>query len=431
MSSSSSARTQIMPVDLQADVAEPQAPRARPVPRISIEAFVEDPGFADVMSAAAADRRLARCQSSTASGGLEGAVQHYVVNPTPDLIILDTSLPRDRLLPQLDALAEHCDAGTKVIICGRINDVLLYRELLKRGVSEYLVSPVQPGQLLESISNLYSDPASAPIGHAVAFVGAKGGVGASTLCHNTAWCLSEQLRANVVIADLDLAFGTTGLDFNQDPVQGIADALAAPERMDDVLLDRLLTKCTQHLSIFAAPVVLDRDYDLDPASCQHVLDVVRQNVPFVVLDLPHLWSSWNKQQLLQADEIVVVAEPDLANLRNTKNILDFLKQTRRNDNAPHVVLNRVGMPKRPEIPVKDFCQSLEVIPTAIIEYDADSFGQAANNGQMLEEAAKKAKAVAQIRDLARVVSHRKDGRAAAAKPASPVQSLLEKLKLKL
>ena len=82
--------------------------------------------------------------------------------------------------------------------------------------------------------------------------------------------MSEILKSNVVIADLDLAFGTTGLDFNQDPVQGIAEALQSPERLDEVLLDRLLTKCSEHLSIFAAPVVLDRDYDISADACDLV-----------------------------------------------------------------------------------------------------------------------------------------------------------------
>ena len=143
--------------------------------------------------------------------------------------------------------------------------------------------------------------------------------------------MSEILKSNVVVADLDLAFGTTGLDFNQDPVQGIAEALQSPERLDEVLLDRLLTKCSEHLSIFAAPVVLDRDYEISADACDLVLDVVRQNVPFVAVDLPHTWTPWVKRVLFQADEIVITAVPDLANLRNAKNLIDLLKQNRAND----------------------------------------------------------------------------------------------------
>ena len=340
------------PRPTSSDTAAP--PKARPIPRISIQAFCEDPKTAEVLQAATADRRLAKSHVSVHMGGAPAAVAHYLESPTPNLIIVETTLPRNQMLAELDRLAECCDAGTKVVVIGHMNDVVLYRELLKRGVSEYLIAPVAPMQLIESLSNLYNNPATDPVGNVIAFIGAKGGVGSSTVCHNAAWAMSEILKSNVVVADLDLAFGTTGLDFNQDPVQGIAEALQSPERLDEVLLDRLLTKCSERLSIFAAPVVLDRDYDISADACDIVLDIVRQNVPFVAVDLPHTWTPWVKRVLLQADEIVITAVPDLANLRNAKNLIDLLKQNRTNDGPPRLVMNMVKTPKRPEISVKEF-----------------------------------------------------------------------------
>ncbi len=273
-------------------VVDPAGLRARPIPRISIQAFCENGATAEIIQIASEDRRLAKTHVSVHMGGIEAAVAHYQQNPTPNLIIIESSLPRDHILAELDRLAENCDPGTKVLIIGHANDVMLYRDLLKRGVSEYLVEPIAPLQLMEAISHLYNNPETEPVGHVYAFIGAKGGVGSSTVCHNAAWSMSEILKVDVVIADLDLAFGTTGLDFNQDPMQGIADALSSPDRLDEVLLDRLLTKCSEHLSIFAAPVVLDRDYDISVAGCDQVIDVVRQNVPYVAVDLPHTWTAW-------------------------------------------------------------------------------------------------------------------------------------------
>jgi pilus assembly protein CpaE len=406
--------------------------KARPIPRISIQAFCEDAETAETMQVAAEDRRLSKAHVSLHMGGAAAAVAHYQESPTPNLIIIESSLPRTQMLAELDQLAESCDSGTKVVIIGHMNDVILYREILKRGVSEYLVAPISPMQLMESISNLYNNPESDPVGNVLAFIGAKGGVGSSTICHNAAWTLSEVLKTSVVIADLDLAFGTAGLDFNQDPVQGIADALANPERLDEVLLDRLLTKCSEQLSIFAAPVLLDRDYDLSADGCGMVLDVVRQNVPFVAVDLPHLWTSWTKRILMNADEVVITVEPDLANLRNAKNIVDLLKQSRSNDGPPHLVINMANMPKRPEISPKEFAQSLDLKPAAIIEFDAETFGQAANNGQMIEELNRKAKAVQPIRDLVMTLAHRKEARVEPKKSSLPAgfAPLLEKLKIK-
>lgn len=410
--------------DVREDV---RADRARPIPRISIQAFCENQATAECVQVAADDRRLAKAHVSVHMGGIEAAVAHYQESPTPNLIVIESSLRSHEMLVQLDRLAESCDAGTKVVVVGVANDVLLYRELLKRGVAEYLIAPVSPMQMMESISNLYNDPNADPVGHVLAFIGAKGGIGSSTVCHNVSWCMSELLKASVVIADLDLAFGTAGLDFNQDPVQGIAEALGSPERLDEVLLDRLLTKCSEHLSIFAAPGTLDRDYDLTADSCDIVLDVVRQNVPYVTVDLPHVWTSWSKRILTQADEIIVTATPDLASLRNTKNLIDLLKQVRQNDRLPHLVINMQGVPKRPEIPLKDFEAALELKACAVIEFDAETFGQAANNGQMVEEMSPKAKAVQNFRDIAMTITGRREPKVEKKSALAPI---LERFKIK-
>jgi pilus assembly protein CpaE len=414
-----------------AEAADQPAPqKARPIPRISIQAFCEQASTAEVLQSATADRRLAKSHVSVHMGGASAAVAHYLENPTPNLIIVETTLPRAQMLAELDRMAECCDSGTKVVVIGHVNDVTLYRELLKRGVSEYLIAPITPLQFIESHSNLYNNPDSDPVGNVIAFIGAKGGVGSSTVCHNAAWSMSEILKTNVVVADLDLAFGTTGLDFNQDPVQGIAEALQSPERLDEVLLDRLLTKCSERLSIFAAPVVLDRDYDISPDSCDIVIDIVRQNVPFVAVDLPHTWTPWVKRVLLQADEIVITAVPDLANLRNAKNLIDLLRQNRTNDHPPRLVINMANTPKRPEISLKEFTVALDLQPTLTIDFDSETFGLASNNGQMIEEFSAKAKSGQQFRELALALAHRKEQKDEKKSAFANLAPLLGKFKLK-
>jgi len=418
-------RTALTPYDDDGP-AQSSPNNARPVPRISIQAFCSTEDVAETLQFASEDRRLSKAHVSIHMGGIPAAVAHYQESPTPNLIVVESRHHRQQLLADLDQLAECCDAGTRVIVVGHVNDVQLYRELVKRGVNEYLIAPIQPLQLMESISNLYNDPDSDPVGNVYAFIGAKGGVGSSTICHNVAWTLSEALTSNVVISDLDMAFGTTGLDFNQDPVQGIAEALSSPDRLDEVLLDRLLTKCSEQLSIFAAPVMLDREYDLSADACDTVIDVVRQNVPYVAIDLPHTWTAWCKRLLIQADEVVITAAPDLANLRNAKNVVDLLRAQRKNDAVPHLVLNMTDVPKRPEITAKDFEQALEVPVAATIEFDAEIFGQAANNGQMIEELNPKAKAVQVFHSLAMALAHRQEVKV---EKKSALAPLLEKLKL--
>jgi pilus assembly protein CpaE len=206
--------------------------------------------------------------------------------------------------------------------------------------------------------------------------------------------------------DFDLPFGTLGLDFNDEAGQGVADALTAPERLDDVLLDRLLIKRGEHLSLFTAPASLERDYDLAPESYGAVIDAVRQTTPCVIVDLPHTWMPWTKACLVAADEIVIVATPDLASLRNAKNIVELVKNARPNDMVPRLVINQTNTPKRPEIPSKDFAETMGSDPVAVLPFDPALFGQAANNGQMLIEVGPKAMTSEAIRRLARTVTGR-------------------------
>jgi pilus assembly protein CpaE len=333
-------------------------------------------------------------------------VLHYQNQPTPSLIIVESGDPAPVLVGLLDQLAEVCDPGTKVIVIGRSNDIALYRELMKRGVSEYLVPPIQPLQIIQSITTLYSDPSAPFVGRTIAFVGAKGGVGASTIAHNFAHSLTEYMQTHAVIVDFDLPFGTAGLDFNQDPLQGVADALGQPDRLDPVLLDRMMVRCTERLSLFAAPATLDDDYDISADAFEEVASKIRGTAPFVILDLPHLWSGWMRRTLLGCEDVVIVATPDLASLRNAKNMIDVVRLARPNDQPPRLVLNQVGVPGRPEIPVKDFAAALGVEPSVVLNFDPKLFGQASNNGQMISETGPKSKATESLNLLAQIISRR-------------------------
>ncbi len=239
-------------------------PQERPVPRISIHAFCEFPDTGAALQRAGGDRRLSKAHLTVQLGGIAAAVEFYQGQVTPNLLIVETRLSGQAALDELDRLAEVCDPATKVVVVGRHNDVELYRDLMRRGASEYLVAPLSPLQLIEVISGLYLDPAAKPVGRVIAFVGARGGAGSSTIAHNVGWYIADELQINTTIVDFDLAFGTTGLDFNDEAGQGVADALSAPERLDDVLLDRLLIKRGEHLSLFTAPATLERDYDASP-----------------------------------------------------------------------------------------------------------------------------------------------------------------------
>jgi pilus assembly protein CpaE len=288
--------------------------------------------------------------------------------------------------------------------------VTLYRELTRRGVSEYLIAPVGTIDIVRGICGLFSSSSAKPVGRIIAVVGAKGGVGASTIAHNVAWAIARDLALDSVVTDLDLAFGTAGLDYNQDPPQGVADAVFSPDRIDTGFIDRLLSKCTDHLSLLAAPATLDRVYDFGIDAFDAILDALRTSIPCVVLDVPHQWTGWTKRLLVSADDILVVAGPDLANLRNAKNMVDMLRATRPNDRRPYYCLNQVGVPKRPEITPADFAKALEDPPLAVIPFEPQLFGTAANNGQMIAEVSKNHKTAEMFLQLAQILTGRTEAK---------------------
>lgn len=245
-----------------------------------------------------------------------------------------------------------------------------------------------------------------PVGRILAVVGARGGVGASTISHNIAWSIAHNLGLDSVLLDLDLAFGTASLDYNQDPPRGIADALFSPRRVDTAFIDRLLSKCTEHLSLLAAPATIDRVYDCGDESFDPVIELLRSRVPCVVLDVPHLWTAWTRRILVGADDILIVATPDLASLRNTKNLVDLLGATRPNDQRARYCLNQLGIPRRPEINPADFAAAIEDDPIAVIAFEPQLFGTAANNGQMIAEVAAGHRVVETFRHVAQVLTGR-------------------------
>jgi pilus assembly protein CpaE len=373
----------------QPDIAPPPADDyIAPAPRVSVQAFCETAETAAAVRSAGEDRRLSKAHLSIQMGGMAAAIEAYHTVPTPNVIILETE-GRSDILAGLDQLATVCDAGTRVVVIGSINDAAPYRELVRRGVSDYVIGPVDTLDVVRSICSLFSASEAVAVGRIIAIVGAKGGVGASTVAHNVAWAIARDLALDSVVIDLDLAFGTAGLDYNQDPTQGIANAVFSPDRLDTAYMDRLLSKCTEHLSLLAAPATLEQVYDFGANAFDSVFDTLRMTTPCIVLDIPHQWSGWTKRALVGADDILIVAEPDLANLRNTKNMLSLLKAARPNDRAPLYCLNQVGMPKRPEIGARGFAKAIESQPIAAIRFDPRLFGTAANNGQMIAELAAK------------------------------------------
>lgn len=357
----------------------------RMIPRVTVQAFCENSQTAQLIESAMSDRRMSKVALTTHNGSIQGAVETYRSNPTPNLILVETSLAPENIPTALEELAEFCDPNTHVIVLGHVNDVLLYRELIRSGVDEYIVLPTDTGAIVSSIAELFVGQDAAPVGRVMGFVPAKGGSGSSTTAHNSAWIAAKMLRQEVLIVDMDLPFGTVGLNFNQDPPNGISDALDAQENLDAVMLDRLISKAANNVNLLAAPCTLEKPYDLAQGDFEKVIELLQSTIPLIVLDIPHVWNGWVRKTMSVLDEVVIVAEPDLANLRNAKGLADSIRALRPKEGSPLLVLNKVGLPKRPEISPAEFASAIDCELIEQIPFDAALFGTAANNGQMIAE----------------------------------------------
>lgn len=357
----------------------------KPLPSISVHAFCDRQETAHCINETTRDWRMRRTNVKIYMGGLPAAIDFYHKENTPSLILIESGMRGEELFNQLEQLASVCDEGTKVVMVGATNDIRLYRQLMDKGVSDYLVPPLHPLHVIRSLGELYSDPEQPFIGRVAAFFGAKGGVGSSALAHNTAWVLSETLGQETALVDLDASWGTTGLDFSYDNMSGLEEALGEPDRLDETLMDRIMIRHTPKLSILPTSGSLNTKPVMNSESYEAVVNAVRGISPLSLLDMPHYWTDWTTNVLTSVDDVVVTATPDLAGMRNAKNLIDFLKTQRPNDPEPILILNCVGMSPKTEISVKDFGAMVGQEPNIVIGWDPDSHFEATNEGKMLTD----------------------------------------------
>lgn len=391
--------------------------------RVTIDAFALSPDVAEVFKAVRDDRSFSQARMEVKAGGLAGAVAHYQDKPSPQVIVVEVDGDEAAVLGQIDALAEVVEPGTRVLVVGALNDIKFYRSLTAHGISEYLLRPLAPRQLMEAIEGLFADPAASPKGRLVAFWAARGGAGSSTLAQNLASVMGKILPEPAIYMDFDLAFGTSLLSFNLEARQTMAEALSAPERLDPVLLERFLAEAGPNLKVLASAGDIRQCPPVTFEAVDKMAELACRLAPVVVADLPHVWAEWTEHLLVNADEVVVVVTPDLASLRDAKAMLELLA-ARRGEGAPaRLVLNKIDAYKKTQLTAKDFEETLGLKPSLAVAFDPALFGLAANNGQMLAEAGRTAKVNETLAAFAQILA----GANPAKKVAKP-KNLLDWLK---
>ena len=342
-------------------------------------------------------------------GGLRNAVQSLSVSASPQILFVDLAESGDPL-NDINALAEVCEPGTVVIAAGQVNDVRLYRDLIASGIQDYLLKPLHPDAMREAFvhaQTMLNAPkvteAAADRPHcAIAVIGTRGGVGASTIATSLAWLTSEKEKRSTALLDLDVHFGTGALTLDLEPGRGLTDAIENPSRIDGLFIERAMVKATENLAVLSAEAPINAPLMTDGTAFFQLQEEMRAAFEATVVDLPRGMLVQHPHLISDIQAAVVVTELTLASARDTIRILSWLKT-----HAPqtHVTLvaNRVHATGQLEINRKDFEGSIERKLDFLVPFDQKLAAQAAKLGKPLVEAGKTSKTVAPIVDLTRHV----------------------------
>jgi len=329
------------------------------LPAGRIDWFVADESRRPIAQAVIADWRMGRVRAELRSGGLAAALDKYQHQHSAPLIIIELSDNDAAVDHALDQLADHCTADTKAIVIGAVNDVGLYRRLMARGVSDYLVAPVDHDDMLGAIARALGAVLQSQQGVMIGVTGAKGGVGATTIAQLFGLMQAERGHDSLLVDTLG-GMGTTGIAFGVEAKRSFEEIQAAAvqgEPLSDVMR-RVAVPITDHLRLLPGGRGQGPDF-IESGQYLEWLDQVRNQTGVLVLDLPGAHHPLTRQIIGHLDHLVMVTTPMLSAMRLARLGIDQI-QARRGADAPlHVVVNMVGCFQGHEVPTQAIKQAFE------------------------------------------------------------------------
>lgn len=366
----------------------------------TMAAFVTDPASREIIFKAATARSWS--EQSVRDGDIASAIQYMTEIAAPSIVIVEFA-DSERATLDVSALSQCCGPETAIIGIGTINDVELYRDLIQSGLTDYLVKPVDEDALDRVLDHAFrsvsGDPDEAKKGKLITVIGARGGVGASTVVLNCAWLMAHEQNLHTAILDLDLYFGTSALALDLLPGRGLRESLENPGRIDSLFVASAMVSASDRLFILAGEEPLEEEFVFDPGALNQLVDELRQNFTRIVVDLPRNMTLSHRQVLAISSEIVIVADLSLASVRDTTRLRTLV-----HDLAPQarimVVANQVAGKKRDVITRSDFEGGIEGKIDHIIPYDLKAAGGALNSGKSVVQQAKGSPLATALRGLA-------------------------------
>ena len=343
--------------------------------------------------------------SAVQEGGVTAAAQFLGPSGSPRRLLVDLGDHPDPV-GAMTMLRDSCARETAIIALGNVNDIALLRNLLRAGASDYLIKPVTLDALEEAVERACQHHEAAPDpetgeqrkGRLVAFVGARGGTGTSTLAMNSAWLLAHEGGHRVALVDLDLRFGTVALNLDLEPSHGLVEALQNPGRVDGLFIASAMVNESENLFVLAAEEPLEAPISFDPEASDLLFDELCHNFDCVVVDLPGSAVSQHRGLLAHATDILVVSTLSLPCVRDVMRVLSFAKEC-----APtarrSVIANQVRPGNKGQISKRDFERGIEVRVDHVVPEDAKASAASANSGKPLAVVARHGGIVRALRKL--------------------------------
>lgn len=319
-----------------------------------------------------------------------------------DAFVIDIDTDAELGLELVETICTRKPSAT-VMVYSEVQNPERLMASMRAGAREFLVGTIQPMVLRDALVRAAvrrtEFSVKRTMGKVMAFWGAKGGSGVTTLAANFAIALKNETGGEVALVDLNPYLGDVSVLLGLTPKFTVADALVNPKRVDQEFVSTLVTEHRSGISVIAAPDTYDTSLSVENRAVGKLLDVVRGRYPFVVIDAgPGLGASI--EPLFQmATTIYLVTQLDIPSLRNAQRLIAYIKRLA--EPQLELVLNRYD-PKRSEFDEDRVAKALGVPPQWKVPNDYAAVCRSSNTGAPL--IAEKSAVANTIKSMARAAS---------------------------
>lgn len=397
------------------------------LPTAQVDIFVTNEETLAAAKKLDSDWRFARVKINVHNGDISTSLEHYQTNASANIIVVETPTTEQEFVAQLESLSGLCSEGSAAIVIGPVNDVNLYRELTSMGVSDYLVNPVAEDILSEIIASTIIDTMGTKGSRLLSFIGAKGGVGTSTIAHIVAKGLATPHEHKTLLLDVSGGWSPLPASFGFEPAGTLLEAAKAASQGDQDTLNRMLYNVNDKLTVLSvgAEPLLENSVTAD--SLEKLIDFLMTTYPFVIADLSGSAMTVKKSVSRRSHKLFVVTTPTLTALRTARSLIQELKDVHGHDDAPiEFILNMVGAVSGKEVSRKDLEQATDYKTSLVIQHLPKVFMTAENEGKEITAMKEGQDVVAKI--LALLNEYLKDNKDNSSSSSGIVDGLLKKFK---